>query len=163
VGSQRLYNIDGKCRFNLYSCMSYFKCVYYYMYLYYCDFTLFSMNWVSKFQTQFNCLCYMDTAHKYFVQYSLNYARKSRRSLNICAFVARPPCRLWPNKVYVFCTLRTFSSIRILKLASQLYSIISLKCTVPKGRVLIPVNADRCLHAKPSSREGYKPRIKRSQ
>jgi len=133
------------------------------MYLCYCDFTLSSLNWVSKFQTQINYVYYIDIAHKYFVQYSLNYAGKSRGTLNICTFVPRSPCCLRPNKVFVCCALRAFSSIQILKLASQLYSIISLKCTMPKGRVLIPVNADRCLHAKRSSREGYKPRIKRSQ
>jgi len=133
------------------------------MYLRYCDSTLSSLNLISKFQTQFIYVCYIDMAHKYFVQYSLNYARKSRATLSICTFVPRPPRCLRPNKVFVSCAPRTFSSIQILKLASQLYSIISLKCTMPKGRVLIPVNADRCLHAKPSSREGYKPRIKRSQ
>jgi len=110
---------------------------------------LFSLNWASKFQTQFNYVCYTDITHKYFFLYSWYYARKSRGRLNSRTFVPRAPCFLRPNKGLVFCALRNLSSIQILKLASQLYSSISLKCIMPKGRVLIPVNADRCLHAKP--------------
>jgi len=117
------------------------------MYLFYSS--LCSLNWVSKFQTQFNYVFYIDIAHKYLVQYSLYYARKSRGTLNISIFVPRPTWCWRPSKVFVFCAPRNCSSIQILKLASQLYSIIPLKCTMPKGRVLIPVNADRCLHAKP--------------